>query len=217
MNGVFANPGKDWEIRSLGDNNVLEIIDGDRGKNYPKKKDFLPEGHCLFMNTKNVRPDGFDFTETMFITESKDISMGKGKIQRGDVVMTTRGTIGNIGVFNRKVPYENIRINSGMLIFRPNQKSLSPEYLFEILRSGVMKMQIAKHVSGAAQPQLPIKTLVKFNLPIPKTIEKQKEIVDKLRLLNASTIELESIYKRKLFNLDALKKSTLQNAFEGAL
>lgn len=86
LNGIFANPGEDWEIRSFGDNNLMSIIDGDRGKNYPKKKDFLTKGHCLFMNTKNVRPNGFVFSETMFITHEKDISMGKGKIQHGDVI-----------------------------------------------------------------------------------------------------------------------------------
>ena len=34
--------------------NLCEIIDGDRGKNYPKEKDFLDQGYCLFLNAKNV-------------------------------------------------------------------------------------------------------------------------------------------------------------------
>ncbi len=217
LNGVFANPGEDWEIKSFGDNNLMTIIDGDRGKNYPKKKDFSPEGHCLFMNTKNVRPNGFDFSEKMFITQEKDKSMGKGKIQYGDVIMTTRGTIGNIGVYDKSVPFEQIRINSGMLIFRPNADVLSSNYLFEILRSGLMKLQINRHVSGAAQPQLPIKTLVKFKIPIPKLLEKQNQIVDSLKLLGMNTTDLESNYRKKITDLEELKKSLLKKAFEGEL
>ena len=92
LNGIFANPGKDWEEKRLGDSDLVEIIDGDRGKNYPTKKDFLDKGFCLFLNTKNVRPDGFEFNTTMFISEAKDKAMGKGKLKRNDVVMTTRGT-----------------------------------------------------------------------------------------------------------------------------
>lgn len=150
LQSVFANHGDGWEEKNLGDKSLLEIIDGDRGRNYPTKSDFFEEGFCLFMNTKNVRPNGLDFKITMFINEDKDKALGNGKLERNDVVMTTRGTIGNLGIYSDDVEYDNIRINSGMLIFRPNLKVIIPEYLFEILRSSIIKAQIKKHVSGAA-------------------------------------------------------------------
>jgi type I restriction enzyme S subunit len=217
LHSIFANPGDGWEEKRLGDNNLLKIIDGDRGKNYPKKSDFLEEGYCLFMNTKNVRPDGFDFETTMFINERKANALGQGKLKRNDVVMTTRGTIGNLGIYSDDVDYENIRINSGMLIFRPDVEIIMPEYLFEVLRSGIIKTQIAKHVSGAAQPQLPIKTLVHFTLPVPKSLFEQHAIVTKLDVLFAETKKLESSYQQKLAALDELKKSLLHQAFTGEL
>src|ERR1039457_179089 len=46
---VFANKGEGWEIKRFGDKDLIEIIDGDRGKNYPKKSDFSSQGFCLFM------------------------------------------------------------------------------------------------------------------------------------------------------------------------
>ncbi|WP_394754776.1 restriction endonuclease subunit S [Crenothrix sp.] len=214
---VFSTKGEGWDERRLGESDLIEIIDGDRGKNYPTQKDFLDNGFCLFMNTKNVRPNGFEFNTTMFISEAKDKAMGKGKLKRNDVVMTTRGTIGNLGVFNDEVEYENIRINSGMLIFRPNQKQITSEYLFEILRSGIIKEQIKKHVSGAAQPQLPIKTLVNFEIPVPKLIKEQQTIVQKLNSLSAQTQKLEAIYQQHINDLEELKKSILQKAFNGEL
>ena len=96
----------------------------------------------------------------MFITAEKDEQLRKGKLQRNDVVLTTRGTIGNIGLYSEDVPYDHIRINSGMLIFRTNKHALLPSYLFELLRSDNIKDQIRKQTTGAAQPQLPIKTLI---------------------------------------------------------
>ncbi len=214
---ILATRGDDWVERKLGDKDLVEIIDGDRGKNYPTKKDFLDEGFCLFLNTKNVRRDGFDFQTTMFINESKDKVMGKGKLKRNDVVMTTRGTIGNIGIFNNQVRFDNIRINSGMLIFRPNLKHISSEYLFEVLRSGIIREQIKKQVTGAAQPQLPIKTLVNFVLPVPKSLKKQQAIVQNLTSLVVKTKKLEIIYQIKIMELETLKKSILQKAFNGEL
>jgi len=217
VGNIFAKSSEEWEEKKLGDKSIIEIIDNDRGVNYPKKSDFHPEGYCLFMNTKNVRPDGFDFTTTMFITEKKDKALGKGKLSRNDVVMTTRGTIGNLGVYNDEVPFEQIRTNSGMLIFRPNLKYIVPEYLFEILRSGIIKSQITKHVSGAAQPQLPIKTLVNFTFPLPKSLAEQRAIVGRLEALSAETGRLEEIYQSKLEALEELKKSVLGKAFAGEL
>ncbi len=217
LQGVFDKKEQGWQERSLGDENLIQIIDGDRGKNYPSQKDFLDEGFCLFMNTKNVRPDGFEFNTTMFISESKDKALGKGKLKRNDVVMTTRGTIGNLGVFNNEIKYDNIRINSGMLIFRPNLNQITSKYLFEILRSGIITSQIKKHVSGAAQPQLPIKTLVNFTFPVPNSLTEQQAIVSNLDALSAETKRLEAIYQQKLLNLEELKKTVLQKAFNGQL
>jgi restriction endonuclease S subunit len=217
LNNVFTQKGDGWVEKKLGDIDLTQIIDGDRGTNYPKKADFLSEGFCLFLNTKNVRPDGFNFDSTMFITEEKDKALRKGKLKRRDVLLTTRGTIGNIALYDDSVDFDEIRINSGMLIFRPNENLIVSEYLFEILRSGIVKSKIERYVSGAAQPQLPIKTLVNFTIPVPTNLDDQKNIVSRLRNWSVETNHLQSIYQRKLTALAELKQSVLQKAFSGEL
>jgi type I restriction enzyme S subunit len=217
LNAVFTQKGDGWVEKKLGDADLIQIIDGDRGVNYPKKTDFFDEGFCLFLNTKNVRPDGFNFDTTMFITEEKDKALRKGKLKRRDVLLTTRGTIGNIALYNERVDFDEIRINSGMLIFRPNEKVILSEYLFEILRSGIMKSQTERFVSGAAQPQLPIKTLVNFTIPVPVDLSDQEQIVYRLKELYSETQRLEAIYQQKIEALAELKQSILQKAFAGEL
>jgi type I restriction enzyme S subunit len=217
LQSVFTERGEGWVEKRLGDKSLLQMIDGDRGANYPKTGDFLDDGPCLFLNTKNVRPDGFEFESTMFISEEKDRQLRKGKLKRDDVVMTTRGTIGNIGLYSEDVPFDSIRINSGMLVFRPNQREILPSYLFEILRSGIVKEQIRKYTTGAAQPQLPIKTLVNFSIPVPVTLAAQSKLVKRIRAFQPETQRLESLYQQKLTALDDLKKSLLHQAFSGQL
>jgi type I restriction enzyme S subunit len=217
LQSVVTQHSTKWVEKKLGDESLLEIIDGDRGVNYPKASDFHDEGHCLFLNTKNVRPDGFDFETTMFITAEKDGQLRKGKLKRDDVVLTTRGTVGNIGLYSEDVPFDNIRINSGMLIFRTNKRTLLPSFLFELLRSDIIKGQIKKQTTGAAQPQLPIKTLVNFTIPVPVNLDDQRALVKKLRAFEPESQRLESIYQQKLVALDALKRSLLHQAFSGRL
>ena len=45
----------------------------------------------------------------------------------------------------------------------------------------------------------------------------QQTIVQKLDALSAETKRLEAIYQQKLINLEELKKSVLQKAFNGEL
>jgi len=47
--------------------NLFDIIDGDRGKNYPKSDELFDEEYCLFLNTKNVTKNGFSFNIKQFI------------------------------------------------------------------------------------------------------------------------------------------------------
>ncbi len=145
---------------------LCEIIDGDRGKNYPTVEEFSEEGYCLFLNAKNVTSSGFNFERCMFVTEEKDEVLRKGKLQRGDVVLTTRGTIGNMAFFTDEVPYEHIRINSGMVILRMHREEIDEVYFIE-----QFKMQLAdikeKIASGSAQPQLPISMMNKIQVLLP--------------------------------------------------
>ena len=85
----------EWKEMTLGDA-PFKIIDGDRGKNYPKKEHFFERGYCLFLNTKNVTSTGFAFGELNFIDKSRDELLRKGKLERNDLVLTTRGTVGNM-------------------------------------------------------------------------------------------------------------------------
>ena len=151
---------------------LADIIDGDRGKNYPKQEDFFDEEYCLFLNAKNVTNHGFDFSECMFVTKEKDESLRKGKLKRGDVVLTTRGTLGNLAFYTDAVPYENVRINSGMVILRMNKQIIDEGFFIEQFRMQVddIKKTIA---SGSAQPQLPISTMNKIFVIMPDMKEQK--------------------------------------------
>ena len=182
----------------------IEIIDGDRGKNYPKQDEFTDDGHCLFLNAKNVTDDGFNFDTKMFISEKKDNLLRKGKLQKGDVILTTRGTVGNVAFYSEQIPYDNIRINSGMLILR-SKKELDNEFLYWTLKSNYFKKQIYTFQSGTAQPQLPISSLnhMEFYLP-PINIQKKivkilSQIDNKIRISKEINKNLEQ-YLFYLFN-----------------
>ena len=183
----------------------IEIIDGDRGINYPKQDDFSQTGFCLFLNAGNVTNTGFNFSDCSFISEDKDAALRKGKAQRDDVVLTTRGTVGNVALYDASIPHDHIRINSGMVLLRADKSKLLPKYLYQFVRSSVFKERVAALTTGSAQPQLPIRDINRIELPLPP-LEDQRAIAlilgtldDKIELNRKQSATLEAM-ARALFN-----------------
>ena len=174
----------------------LAILDGDRGVNYPNKSEFQEAGFCLFLNTSNVTKTGFDFSSTDFVSKERDALLRKGKLRRDDVVMTTRGTIGNVAYYGDHISYEHIRINSGMVILRAEAKKLDPYFLYSFLRSDLFKKQTRSQGSGSAQPQLPIGSL--RNIVIPQLDFSDQQDIGKVLATLDAKIELNNRINKEL-------------------
>ena len=184
-----------------------EIIDGDRGKNYPKSEDFSDDDYCLFLSAKNVTKNGFLFENNQFISKEKDEILRKGKLNRGDIVITTRGTIGNIAYFDDSIPYENIRINSGMVIIRNKDLEFNQRFFLEAFRNKIDEI-IATQVTGAAQPQLPIHIMSKITLPYPD-LSLQNKFAAFVQQIDKSKF----VVKQQIADLQELLDSKMQEYF----
>lgn len=208
IESTFVQFINEYEIKNILLDHIFEFIDGDRGKNYPKRDDLLKEGYCLFLNAKNVTLNGFKFDDLEFISKERDELLRKGKLKRGDIILTTRGTVGNVAYYDDSVDFENVRINSGMVILR-KKININPIYFQEIIRNTHV---LNSGMSGSAQPQLPIRNLKKIKVPI----------ID-IELQNQFAAFVEKIEKQKqilnysLGDLTNLFDSLMQDAFDGSM
>lgn len=194
----------DWEQRKLID--FVDVLDGDRGKNYPTSDDFDISGHTLFLNASNVTNDGFLFQDNQFITEEKSNSMGNGKLEEDDIVVTSRGSLGHIAWYNADissfVPYA--RINSGMLILR-NKKEVETEYLYHFMKSSKGQSQISFISFGSAQPQLTKKGVEDLEVILPIKRDEQVQLGHYFSNLD----HLITLHHHKLFIINELKVFTV--------
>ncbi len=195
-----------WEVPI--DETTIQIIDGDRGKNYPKNKDFFSSEYCLFLNAKNITRKGFDFSNCSFISKEKDSLLNKGKLQYNDLVLTTRGTVGNFAFYNKYIPFQNIRINSGMIIFR--SKEIPPLYLFTLMKSKYFSTSIRESISGSAQPQLPIRDIKNINVIIPP-----KKIMNQFVNIIRPNFEKVHKNKRQIASLEKMRDTLLPKLMSG--
>ena len=199
-----------WEYIRFG--KAIEIIDGDRGVNYPKQEEFYETGECLFLNAGNVTKNGFDFSSFSYITKEKDQVLRKGKLQTGDVVLTTRGTVGNVAFLNETLTFAPMRINSGMVILR-NLGIVSPEYIYTTLRHEGLQKAMMMYASGSAQPQLPIKDMrrIKIIKPDDVTMERFTEFVSPIyKQISSLIMKNQTISKQRDLLLPRLMSGKLE-------
>ena len=189
---------------------LVDVLDGDRGKNYPTSDDFDISGHTLFLNASNVTNNGFLFQDNQFITEEKSNSMGNGKLEEDDIVVTSRGSLGHIAWYNADissfVPYA--RINSGMLILR-NKKEIETEYLYHFMKSSKGQSQISFISFGSAQPQLTKKGVEALEVILPTRRDEQVQLGHYFSNLD----HLITLHQRKCEQTKTLKKYMLQKMF----
>ncbi|AGN35408.1 restriction endonuclease subunit S [Bacillus paralicheniformis] len=158
---------------------LATFLNGDRGKNYPNKNEYVNEG-VPWINTGHITKDGYLTTKTMnYITEEKYESLSGGKIQFGDLVYCLRGA--TFGKTARIEPYEKGAVASSLMIIRLADLRIR-EYIFLYLRSPIAFNQLRQYDNGSAQPNLAAKDVAKYLIPLPP-LEEQRRIVAKVEEL----------------------------------
>ncbi|MEY8120784.1 restriction endonuclease subunit S [Falsihalocynthiibacter sp. CO-5D18] len=192
---------------------VVSFHNGDRGKNYPNKSEYVVEG-VPWLNTGQILPDGsLNATKMNFITREKFQSLGGGRVQQGDLVFCLRGA--TIGKTAFVAPHTEGAIASSLMIIRPSGK-ISDRYAFYFLTSDLGKEEIKRFIGGAAQPNLAGESVGRFRVSLPSR-QIQDEIVEQLDQIKNACESLATCQAAKLQDLDDLRQSLLQKAFAGEL
>ena len=190
LQSVFANPKDGWEEKRLGE--ICENLDSRR---VPITKKYCKEGKYPYYGASGVVDyvNEFIFDEDLLLV-SED---GANLLARTyPIAFSIRG----------KTWVNN---HAHVLRFENMASQRFVQYYLNAIK-------LDDYVSGMAQPKLNQKMLNSIVVPFPK-IDIQKCIVEKADVLSAETKKLEVIYQQKLDDLEELKKSILQKAFNGEL
>lgn len=222
----FEGFSGEWGVHVLED--ILELIDGDRGANYPQAADLSATGHTLFLSADNIKASGFSESKKQYIPKKKSESLGNGKVLQDDIIITSRGTVGNVAHMDESImcKYPYIRINSGMLIVRNSKyKMVNSVFIEKYLKSEKGRNQIKSLVFGSAQPQLTKKDVLKFKLNYPdleeqirigKFVQKIETSIDSKGKELSKLVQYKKAMLQKLFPKEGEKEPEMRfEGFEG--
>jgi|LauGreDrversion4_2_1035121.scaffolds.fasta_scaffold257588_2 type I restriction enzyme S subunit len=134
--------------------------------------------------------------------------------QGGDLILAREAPAGNIAI----IP-DNMKVCLGQrtVLIRTIKKRIIPKFLAYLILSNDVQLKLLSLSTGSTVAHINMKDIRAFKIFNLNSLIEQQEIVQKLDTLSAKTKQLEEVYQQKLIELDDLKKSILQKAFNGEL
>ena len=199
---------------------IDEIAMGPFGSNI-KVSCFVDSGVPV-LNGSNL--EGFSLSEKAFrfVTKEKADSLNKANAHRGDIVITHRGTLGQIVFIPQDSRYDRYVISQSQFRVRCNDKVL-PEYLVYYFHTPIGQHKLLSNASQVGVPALarPSSTFQQIEVELPElSIQKrvveiittiQKKIENNQELNDNLQQQLFSLYENMATASPCLKEYTLSN------
>ncbi len=161
---------------------IDEIAMGPFGSNI-KVDCFVDEGIPVF-NGSNLAGFTTNDDELRYVTEEKARSLGRALATRGDVVVTHRGTLGQIAYIPNDSLFEHYIISQSQFRMRMNEKVL-PAYLVYYFHTPLGQWKIMSNKAQTGVPALgrPTSTFQKMEIELPdiETQSKTVKLLDSLQ------------------------------------
>jgi len=170
---------KSYKIADLID----EIAMGPFGSNI--KVDCFVDKGIPVLNGSNL--DGFALSEKSFryVTPEKADSLKKANASRGDVVITHRGTLGQIVYIPQNSKYDRYVISQSQFRIRCNEKIL-PEYVVYYFHTALGQHKLLSNSSQVGVPALarPSSTFQQIEIEVP-SVQEQRRVISIINTLQS--------------------------------
>jgi len=207
LQGVFEKKREGWEKKTLKE--VCEkITDGTHQT--PK---YFDEG-VIFLSSRNVTSGKIDWDNIKYIDKKQHLEMHKRVAPKvGDILLAKNGTTGVAAMVDKDLVFD---IYVSLAHIRVLDE-VSPDFMLYFINSPIAKKQFNKRLKGSGVPNLHLEEIREVEITYPKSKKQQNDLVQKLNDFSVETKRLEAIYQQKILDLEELKKSVLQKAFNGEL
>lgn len=208
---IFNNKSDDWESLTLGDiatfRNGMNFTKGSRGAliKIVGVRDFQKSFWVPLERLDSVTISG-ELTELDSLKEGDILAVRSN----GNPELIGRTLL--TGKVTDKITHSGFTIR-----IRLNSDVVLPKYICHNLKTTKTRRALTNSGTGVNIKSLNQGALSSLQISFPKSRIEQKSLVNKIEEMSSTTKRLEAIYEQKLNDLEELKKSVLQKAFNGEL
>ena len=168
-----------------------------------------PDGSFFLLSAKNIK-DGQVVTgnsERRISEETLNSLRKRTQTQKGDVLLTTVGTIGESTVLHEA---PNFELQRSVAIIRVNKVDITPNFLFQFMQTRLFMHEVDSRVEGSVQKCLFLNAIGDIEVPIPTN--KKLEAFDSSIGLFRSKITNN---QRSIVRLEAKRDTLLPKLMSG--
>jgi len=193
---------EDWEIKIIDKiksktKNALAM--GPFGSNI--KKEFFVENGVPIIRGNNLNSYRFLDQDFVYLTEEKADELKSSNCYPGDVIVTHRGTLGQVGLIPKKSQYKRYVISQSGMKLTCDESQITGEYVFYFLKSPIGQRMLLRNTSQTGVPAIaqPLTSLKNIPLPVPDFDEQNRitkifeNLNDKIELNQTMNKTLETI------------------------
>ena len=207
LQGVFEKKGDGWELKTLKDIS-LEFARG-KSKHRPRGDSSLLGGKYPLIQTGDISNSNHWINSYTQTYNEKGLAQSKLWTKGTICIAIVGSNVAETAILNFDACFPDSVI--GIVV---NPQKANNEYVDYLLQS--FKAYLKEKGKGTARDNINLGTFENQKFPFP-SVNRQEIVVQKLDALSVETKRLEAIYQQKLLDLEELKKSVLQKAFNGEL
>ena len=212
LQGVFEKKDEGWEETSL--KTEIDLLSGFafKSKYYTKNNDDIP-----LIRGDNIMQGYFRWEDVKRWNKNEFEEYKRFQLVENDVVLAMDRPWVKAGlkcsmISKNEVPSLLVQRTASLRC----KKSIDSSFLFYLVKSTAFTKHLLGVQTGIGVPHISGKQILDFSFNKPP-LKEQQTIVRQLDALRAEKQKLEAVYQKKVDDLEELKKSILQKAFNGDL
>jgi type I restriction enzyme S subunit len=200
-----------WEVKTLEKLSSTMAM-GPFGSNI-KVETFVDEGVPI-INGQQLKGTMLEDGDNKFLTYEHADKLIKSNVYRGDIVITHRGTLGQVSIIPEGSKYERYIVSQSQCYIRPDREVVSPLFMIYYFKSDVGQHELLAHKSQVGVPSIamPVTNLRKIELLAPS-----KVVSDKFQYIVADLQRNMSINIDEIYSLQELRDTLLPKLLSGEL
>lgn len=190
---------------------IEDIMDGNHGELHPRSSDYVEKG-IPFIMANNIHDGILDVLNCVYLKKEQTDKLRKGFAKKGDILLTHKGTIGNVGYVPYNIEYDYVVLTPQVTYYRvfSNNNVLHKSFLYYYLQSSEFQRTIKLLSMQSTRAYIGITEQKKLQIKIPE-YETQAQIC---KILKRIDDQIRLMHEKKR-NYEKLKKGLMQKLLTG--
>lgn len=197
-----------WAVRSVVDlaGGSSGVVGGPFGSKLGRK-DYVGSGVPVVRGANLNGPLGWDSEEFVFVSDAKFEELRGNSAQPGDIIVTQRGTLGQVGLIPTSAPWRHLVVSQSQMRVRVDPSASATLFVYQSLRWPSVNKRLVDHAMSSGVPHINLGILRDFKLAVPplplaqaygELVSPMRRLAENLSLQNANLRSTRDLLLPKL-------------------